>query len=419
MSTMLFEYEGKEYPLSFVRGYLSHSDRAVRKAAAESIGNGLAKHGAELDRIYDELVKVRTEIARKMGYKTYTELGYYRMGRMDYNRDMVEKFRDNVKDSIVGVVAELKNQIKDEIGLDAIMFYDNDTYSNGPAPDPVLDANGIFEKAKEMYDDMSPITSDFMRRMLEAEAFDTEARDGKWGGGYCTEFNDYKQPFILANFNGTSADIDVITHEFGHALASDFCFKCGDRELGIGGMETAECHSMSMEFFAWKYADKFFGNLTGAYKKKHLLAALTFIPYGVAVDEFQHVVYDNPDMTPAQRNELWASLEKKYRPYMSYEGVPYLDKGTRWQYQMHIFESPFYYIDYCLAQTVAFGFLVKSREDYDKAFSDYIDFVKQGGQKAFETLVKEAGIASPFTEGALDSIASNVLKISRELSDLG
>ncbi len=415
MSSMLFEYEGKEYPLASIRGYLTNSDREVRKAACEAIGKGLEKHKDELDRIYDELVKVRTKIAQKMGYKSFTELGYYRMGRMDYDRDMIESFRNNVKSSLVDVITRLKDEVKEELGLKQIMFYDNETYSLGKSPDPIIDAKGIFDAAKEMYDDMSPITSDFMHRMLEAEAFDTEARDGKWGGGYCTAFRDYKQPFVLANFNGTSADVDVMTHEFGHALASDFSFKEGDRELSIGGMETAECHSMSMEFFAWRYADKFFGHLTKAYKKKHLLSALSFIPYGVAVDEFQHVVYDNPDMSPKERNELWASLEAKYRPHLSYEGIPYLEEGTRWQYQMHIYEMPFYYIDYCLAQTVAFGFLLKSKENYDKAFSDYISFVRKGGQKSFGELVSDAGIASPFAKGALDDMAKRILNIAEEL----
>ncbi len=415
MSGMLFEYQGKEYPLASIRGYLSSADREVRRTACEAIGKGLEKNAKELDRIYDELVKVRTEIARKMGYKSFTELGYYRMGRMDYDRDMVERFRNNVKHSLVDLISKLKAELKDELSLDKIMFYDNDTYSIGASPDPVVDAQGIFNAGKEMYDDMSPITADFMHRMLEAEAFDTEAREGKWGGGYCTAFRDYKQPFILANFNGTSGDVDVMTHEFGHALASDFSFKEGDRELSIGGMETAECHSMSMEFFAWKYADKFFGPLTKAYKKKHLLSALSFIPYGVAVDEFQHEVYENPDMTPEDRKALWRSLEAKYRPYLSYEGIPYLEQGTRWQYQMHIYESPFYYIDYCLAQTVAFGFLVKSREDYEGAFNDYISFVRKGGQKAFDELIKDAGIASPFEDGALDNMAKKILEIAKEL----
>ncbi len=416
MSEMKFEYNGKELPLSVVRGDLSNTDRAVRRAAAEAIGRGLQKHAAELDRIYDELVRLRTEIARKMGYKNYVELGYYRMGRIDYNAEMVARFRDNVKRDLVPVVCRIKEEIGKKLGLDRFMFYDNDTYTAGPDPRPVLDTEGIFRAAQQMYDEMNPIASQFMREMQEAEAFDVEARDGKWGGGYCTGFADFKQPFILANFNGSSGDVDVITHEFGHALAAHFVFTEGDEELDVGGMETAECHSMSMEFFADKYMERFFGDQANAYRLKHMLDALSFIPYGVAVDEFQHIVYEHPEYTPEDRKRVWRELEEKYRPYLSYEGIPYLEEGTRWQYQMHIYESPFYYIDYCLAQTVAFGFLIKADKDYDKALADYIAFARQGGQKAFPELVAEAGIASPFEDGALAGIAKEVLRMEKELT---
>ena len=415
MSEMTFHYDGAEVPLSVLRGKLTDSDRTVRKNAAEAIGNGLAKNGSELDRIYDELVKIRTEIAKKMGYKSFTELGYYRMGRTGYDREMVEKFRENVARDLVPVVCELKAKVAKELGLDTLMFYDNDVYTTGEEPRPVLDADGIFKEALKMYEDMSPVTGAFMRRMLEAEAFDVESREGKWGGGYCTAFPDYKQPFILANFNGTASDLDVITHEFGHALASNFVFTEGEREVGIGGMETAECHSMSMEFFAYPYAERFCGKLAGKYKLKHLLSALSFIPYGVTVDEFQHEVYDHPEYTPEERKALWRRLEEKYRPYLSYEGIPYLDEGTRWQYQMHIYESPFYYIDYCLAQTVAFGFLVKSFENYGDAFNSYLEFVKKGGQESFESLVEGAGLNSPFKDGSLREISSKILDIEAQL----
>ncbi len=415
MSEMTFEYDGVRYPLAFIRGKLADADREVRKKACEALGAGLSENSAELDRIYDELVKIRTEIARKMGYENFVELGYYRMGRTGYNREMVEKFRANVKADIVPAVCALKEKLARMLGIDKVMFYDNDTYTVGEAPKPVLDVKGIFDTAEQMYNDLDPAVGKFMHDMREAEAFDVEAREGKWGGGYCTAFPDYKQPFILANFNGTSADLDVITHEFGHALASNFVFTEGEREIGIGGMETAECHSMSMEFFAYPYAEKFCGHLGAKYKLKHLLSALTFIPYGVIVDEFQHEVYEHPEYTPEDRKALYRRLEEKYRPYLYYEGIPYLSEGTRWQYQMHIYENPFYYIDYCLAQTVAFGFLVKAEEDRGEAFNDYLAFAKKGGRESFEKLVTGAGIASPFKEGALSEMVGKIMRIAEKL----
>ena len=226
----------------------------------------------------------------------------------------------------------------------------------------------------------------------------------------------YNQPFILANFNGTSGDIDVMTHEAGHAFAH--YMTSGNRfsvELEVGGMETAETHSMSMEFFAWKYIDRFFGANTRKYKFMHVFDALSFIPYGTIVDYFQHIVYTNPDMTPAERNDTWNRLEKQFRPYLSTEGMTYLSKGTRWQYQMHIYEVPFYYIDYCLAQVVAFQFLLASRKDYDDAFKRYTEHVSRGGELLFTNLLAEAGLKSPFEEGALESVAKEIEKLIHEL----
>lgn len=415
MAGMTFLWQGKEIPLSALRGELENGDRDVRRECAIAIGKGLKKHEKELDGLYDRLVKIRTVIAHKLGYKSFTELGYYRMGRLDYDATMVKAFRDNVQKDLVPVVKELKERIARELDIDRITFYDDAIYSGGPVPKPLLDAKGIFQAAEEMYDDMNPEIGAFMHRMLEAEAFDVEAREGKWGGGYCTTFPKYKQPFILANFNGSCGDVDVITHEFGHALAANFVFYGGDMDLDVGGMETAECHSMSMEFLSWKYTEKFFGESANAYRKKHLLSSLSFIPYGVIVDEFQHEIYDHPDYTPEERKAVYRRLEEKYRPYMEFKDIPYIEEGTRWQYQMHIYETPFYYIDYCLAQTVALWFLVKSRENYQKALDDYLTFLKAGGQKSFEALLETAGIPSPFKEGSLKELSQKVLEIAEEL----
>lgn len=415
MAGMTFLWQGKETPLSALRGELENGDRDVRRECAIAIGKGLKKHEKELDGLYDRLVKIRTVIAHKLGYKSFTELGYYRMGRLDYDATMVKAFRDNVQKDLVPVVKELKERIARELDIDRITFYDDAIYSGGPVPKPLLDAKGIFQAAEEMYDDMNPEIGAFMHRMLEAEAFDVEAREGKWGGGYCTTFPKYKQPFILANFNGSCGDVDVITHEFGHALAANFVFYGGDMDLDVGGMETAECHSMSMEFLSWKYTEKFFGESANAYRKKHLLSSLSFIPYGVIVDEFQHEIYDHPDYTPEERKAVYRRLEEKYRPYMNFKDIPYIEEGTRWQYQMHIYETPFYYIDYCLAQTVALWFLVKSRENYQKALDDYLTFLKAGGQKSFEALLETAGIPSPFKEGSLKELSQKVLEIAEEL----
>lgn len=415
MSNLMFNFRGEEMTRTKLAGFLQDDDRQTRREAMECMGRRFEEVSETLDTIFDKLVKVRDRMAKKMGYENFIELGYYRMGRMCYDQDMISRFRSNVLSDIVPAVRALKERVTERLGLDRIMMYDDNVLVPGGNPKPVIDKAGIFAAAREMYHEMSENTADFIDMMLENEAFDVDAREGKWGGGYCTSFAMYKQPFILANFNGTAGDIDVMTHEAGHAFADYMTADNELRELGVGGMETAETHSMSMEFFAWKYIDKFFGDKAQQYKYMHALDALAFIPYGTIVDYFQHIVYANPEMTPEQRNAEWKKLEEQFKPYMVTDGIPYLEKGTRWQYQMHIYESPFYYIDYCLAQVAAFEFLLESQKNYDDAFARYNRFLCHGGELVFTDLITEAGLASPFENGALAEVAEGVSSLIKSL----
>ncbi len=415
MADMAINYKGEEMPLTILRRYMQDDDRENRRAAYEALGRKLSEESVKLDGVFDRLVHVRDRMAKKMGYKDFVELGYYRMNRISYDENMVAKFRANVLKYLVPAVARLKSENAKRMGIGRFMLYDNDVNVPGGNPKPVLDKQGIFRAAKDMYRDMSAVTGRFFDMMVENGAFDVESRKNKLGGGYCTSFPVYKQPFILANFNGTDADIGVMTHEAGHALADYLTI---DNRFAFDlpyGMETAEVHSMSMEFFAWKYTDRFFGENAARENFSHLFDALTFIPYGVIVDYFQHIVYKNPGLTPEQRNEEWNRLESQFRPYLSTEGMPYFSKGTRWQYQMHIYELPFYYIDYCFAQTVALQFLLESRKDYDGALEKYLRFVKHGGEIRFTGLLSEAGLRSPFEEETIAKLAAEIEALVKEL----
>ena len=408
MSGMEFTFRGETMPRAMLMKYAKSEDRETRRECFEVLGRGLEAHQAELDSIYDRMVHVRDRMAKKMGYRNFIELGYHRMGRLCYDEEKVRVFRENILRDVVPVVARLRMENAKRLGIENYMLYDDGVVIPGGDPTP-FGKDEIFAAAREMYHAMGDETAKFIDMMLENDAFDVDSRKNKWGGGYCTEFPKFKQPFILANFNGTAGDVDVVTHEAGHAfnayLIADNRFAL---ELGCGGMETAETHSMSMEFFAWPYMEKFFGDKAGDYRFMHALESFSFLPYGTMVDAFQHIVYENPDMTPAERDAAWLDLEKQFRPHISAEGIPYLEKGTRWQYQMHIYESPFYYIDYCLAQTAAFCFLLASREDYDDAFARYLRFSRQGGEKVWTDLLEEAGFPSPFTPGALKTLAERV-----------
>ena len=416
MAGLEFQFRGETYSRAALAGFFKDDDRETRKEAYEVFGKKMLEVAPQLDDIYDRMVKVRDRMAKKLGYKNFVELGYYRMNRVSYGQKEVETFRKNVLESWVPANSRLRLENAKDLGLDKFMFYDDGVIIPGGDPRPTGGKEEIFQAAREMYHEMSDESAAFIDLMLENDAFDVDARKNKWGGGYCSEIAQYKQPFILANFNGTAGDVDVMTHEAGHAfnafLIADNKFAL---EIGCGGMETAETHSMSMEYFAWKYIHKFFGEDAKKYKYMHALENFSFIPYGTMVDAFQHIVYENPEMTPAQRNEAWLELERKFRPHIQLEGIPFIEEGRRWQYQMHIYESPFYYIDYCLAQTAAFGFLLASQEDYDGAYARYIRLMKQGGETYYEDLLKEAEIPSPFQEGALQTLAEKVEALLRKV----
>ena len=416
MAGLEFQFRGETYSRAALAGFFKDDDRETRKEAYEVFGKKMLEVAPQLDDIYDRMVKVRDRMAKKLGYKNFVELGYYRMNRVSYGQKEVETFRKNVLESWVPANSRLRLENAKDLGLDKFMFYDDGVIIPGGDPRPTGGKEEIFQAAREMYHEMSDESAAFIDLMLDNDAFDVDARKNKWGGGYCSEIAQYKQPFILANFNGTAGDVDVMTHEAGHAfnafLIADNKFAL---EIGCGGMETAETHSMSMEYFAWKYIHKFFGEDAKKYKYMHALENFSFIPYGTMVDAFQHIVYENPEMTPAQRNEAWLELERKFRPHIQLEGIPFIEEGRRWQYQMHIYESPFYYIDYCLAQTAAFGFLLASQEDYDGAYARYIRLMKQGGETYYEDLLKEAEIPSPFQEGALQTLAEKVEALLRKV----
>ena len=409
------EFDGKTMPLPLLGPYKQDPDRAVRKAAYEADAKFFDSHREELDTLYDKLVKVRDAQAKKMGLPNYIPLGYDRMGRNCYTAKDVAAFRDQIAEDMVPIGAKVKEAPRRRIGVEKLAFYDEPiSFADGNAvpegtPDEILAAG------KKMYQELSPETAEFIDFMFENELFDVLSRDGKAPGGYCTEIADYKSPFIFSNFNATAGDVDVLTHEAGHAFEAYRAFKQElPSLLHSPTIEACECHSMSMEFLTAPWHHLFFGKQTDKYELGHCEDALVFIPYGCMVDEFQHKVYENPEMTPEQRNELWLSLEKKYRPWIDFDNLPFYSRGGGWQRQLHIYEVPLYYIDYCMAQTVAFQFWNLSRENYAEAWKRYMTFVDKAGTATFAELVESAGLKVPYHAGCIKEIGE---RISRWLEE--
>ena len=403
------EFNGEMLPLPKLEAYKQSPDREVRRAAYEKEGEFFDAHREQLDRIYDELVKNRTAQAKLLGYDNYLQLGYDRLGRNCYGKDKVAAFRKQIAEDLVPIVARVKKDQEKRLGVDKLKFYDDLVLFPDGNARPMGTPDEILAAGKEMYEKLSPETAEFIDFMYENQLLDVLSKEGKAPGGYCTEIFDYKSPFIFSNFNGTSGDVDVLTHEAGHAFAGFRAMKKGYIPQYLSPtIEACECHSMSMEFLTSGFHHLFFGDATRRYEIGHCEDALIFIPYGCMVDEFQHIMYENPDMTPEERNNTWLELEKKFRPWTDYDGLPFYSRGGGWQYKLHIYLYPLYYIDYCMAQTVAFQFWLASMKDMKDAWQRYLSFVDKAGSRTFEQLVTEAGLKVPYEPGCIKEIGTAI-----------
>ncbi|MDY0276548.1 MAG: M3 family oligoendopeptidase [Acholeplasma sp.] len=410
-------FDGGIYNLSQMAPFVQSKDRDTRKRASLAVSGFFNDNLKELDRIYDEMVKVRTEIAKELGYDNFVALGYDRLGRTDYSKNEVNEYRKQIFEDVVPFVNELTERKAKRLGIENPQSYDLALSFLSGNPTPKGDRKWQVDKAKKMYSAMSKETSEFFNFMLERDLLELDSKPGKAGGGYCTFIPKYDSPFIFANFNGTSHDVDVLTHEAGHAFQV-YQSRNLIPEYRWPTMEAAEIHSMSMEFLAWPWINEFFLEDTEKYKFDHLADAVSFLPYGALVDHFQHEVYENPNMTPEERRQTWRKLEKAYLPFKKYDEDSFLENGGFWFRQGHIFNGPFYYIDYTLAQVCAFQYWSKSRDDYAKAWASYLNLCKQGGSKSFLGLVKHVELRNPFEKGSIKEIMKPIKGYLNSVDDL-
>ena len=415
LASAKIEMDGQTLNLSQIAKYTTSCNRAFRKEAWEKSADFFRANAERLDAIYDALIHNRTEQAKKLGYTNYVQLGYDRLGRNCYGPEEIKKYREQIVRDLVPMISKLKTAQAKRLGLPNIKFYDDGCLFPDGNPTPTGSTQELVAAAKKMYHEMSPLTGTFFDFMVENELFDLESKTGKAGGGYCTGLPAYKSPFIFSNFNGTAGDVEVLTHEAGHAFADYMSRDMAIRETACPTMDGAETHSMSMELFSRPWDHLFFGEKqTQKFHQYQLEAALYFIPYGCLVDHFQTEMYEHPELTPAQRKAEWLRLEHQYRPWIDFDNLPFFSQGGGYQRQHHIYSFPLYYIDYCLAQTTALEFWAASEKDWKEAFSRYLAFVKEGGTKTYVELVKSAGLELPFNEGCIARLCQEITQFLKK-----
>lgn len=406
----LVELDGKQLTIPQLGPYKEDLDPAVRRAAYEAEAGYFDAHRAELDELYGEIVKNLNAQARVMGYHDYSELSYVRMNRIGYGPEEIRKFRDQVANDVVPQLQKVMALRAKRTGIARPTFTDLPIMFKDGNPKPIPGYKARMDAARTMYHELSPETAEFIDFMQDNELFDVESRPGKMSGGYMTSLPSYKAPFIFANWNNTSGDVDVLTHECGHAFEGHVAERDPEvpADLECPGMESAEIHSMAMEFLTAPWHHLLFGRDTDKYALLHAEDSFVFLAYGCEVDEFQHIMYQNPDLTPDERNAEWLKLEKKYRPWIDFAGLPFYGRGAGWQRQLHIYECPFYYIDYCLSTMAALQFFLLSLTDHKDAWQRYLRLVRRAGMASYTELLETAGLKVPFEEGSIKGIAQQM-----------
>lgn len=416
IASAAIEFHGETLNLSQLGKYAQDQDREIRKEAAILSAKFFEENNEKIGEIYDRMVKLRHQMAVKLGYKNYIELGYKMLGRTDYDAEMIAKYRKQIYEDLVPFTKQLFAKQAKRLGIRNPQYYDyNLNFLSGNAK-PNGNKDQLVESAKKMYHELSKETDEFFNFMVDYEMMDLEAKPGKVGGGYMTYLPDYKTPFIFSNFNGTSGDVDVLTHEFGHAFQAHMSRNIKCPAYRSPTLEACEMHSMSMEFFAYPWMNLFFDQ-EEKYRYGHLTDAIKFIPYGATIDEFQHWVYENPEATHEMRCNQYKKIEEKYLPHKKYDEAPIYENGGWWMKQSHVFQNPFYYIDYTLAQVVAFQFHIENTKNHEKAWKKYVKLCKLGGKYPFTELLERDHLQNPFQEGTISKIVKSLKKYLKTIDD--
>ncbi len=402
MAAAEIPFDGKTLNLYGVQKYFEHEDREVRRGAVRAYAAFYHKNEPRLEEIWDELIAIRNEMGRNLGYENYIPVAYMKQGRTDYGQKEVESFREQVRTVIVPLCQKLYEAQAKRLGVEDFAFYDEKRiFPDGNAV-PAGDDDFMVGEAAGMYHEMSPETGEFIDFMIEHELMDLKNKPGKASTGYMTDLRRYKAPFVFSCFNQTIFDMQVLSHELGHAFAGYMAMRSQPlSDYYMESTDIAEIHSMSMEQFAYPYAERFFGDQADKFRFAHLQEAITFVPFGVAVDEFQHICYANPDLTPRERTLEWKKLEEKYMPWRAYEPDDFFDRGGYWYHKLHIYLYPMYYINYTLTTMGAMEFKKKAREDHDSAWADYLNLCKCGGSMSYLETLRYANISNPFEQGSV------------------
>ena len=406
---------GEKRNIAQLKLLFTHDDREVRRSAFKALSQVLEENESRLEELWGELIKVRDEHGKKLGYNNFIPVGYLHNQHIHYSPADIEVFRKQVVEEIVPLCEKIYEAQRKRLGVDEFMSYDEKAVFYGGTARRIGDDEYVIEKARAMYNDISQEAGEFIDYMLTHELFEYKERPGKEAGGYGTMLLSYKAPFVFTHFDGSIADFNVITRDLGEAFVRYKASRTQPiKEYYSATSDVMEIYALSMDQFADSYVEDFFGDDADKYRLYSLQDIITFIPIGCAVDEFQHICYENTDLTPKERALEWRKLEKKYMPWRKYDNDEFMERGGYFYSIQHIFVYPFYYIDYALARVHALEMKKKYAVHPEVTWQNYMDLIAQGGRVGYAEVVNKLGLTPLFQDGAVAKATSYAKAVMNE-----
>jgi len=417
-SKMSVEVDGQEYTLQQAAKFLENSDRSVRETVYRKIQERRLQDKEKLNALFTELVNKRHQVALNAGFPNYRDYKFEDLGRFDYKKEDCFQFHEAVKTGVLPLVDFIYDRKRQKLGLDVLRPWDIDAEPEGIQPlHPFKTGEELVEKTIECFTRMHPFFGECLVKMREMGRLDLDSRKGKAPGGYNCPLPETGAPFIFMNAAGQMGDVTTMVHEGGHAIHSFLAHHLPLTAFKEYPMEIAEVASMTMELFSMDYWDVFFENkedLRRA-KQQQLERVLTIFPWIATIDRFQHWVYENPSHTEEERAKEWKKILTDFTSIaIDVSGLEEY-RFYSWQRQLHLYEVPFYYIEYGIAQLGAIGLWKQFKENKDGAINNYINALKLGGTKTLPQLYEAAGLKFSF---APDYISELMLFVQGEMEKI-
>ena len=407
VGAMSIEHDGKEYTLEQASNFLKNTDREIRKVVYEKVQNRRLQNKTELDELFTKLVKLRHQVAVNAGFENYRDYMFKALGRFDYTAEDCFNFHNAIEKEVVPLLKSLSEKRKNKMQLDVLKPFDTEVDVSGKAA--LVPFNGpedLLNKTIQCFDKLHPYFGEKIKTMKEHNLIDLESRKGKAPGGYNYPLSESAAPFIFMNAANAMRDLTTMVHEGGHAVHTFLSNHLEINDFKRVPSEVAEVASMSMELISMKHWDVFFNNeddLLRA-KEEQLKDCLKTLPWVATIDAFQHWIYTHPNHTTTEREQAWEECFDRFGSnFVNWDGYEEF-KLNLWQKQLHLFEVPFYYIEYAIAQLAAIAIFKNFKTDEAKALEQYMNALKLGYTKSIPEIYSEAGISFDFSQTYIHSL---------------